>query len=251
MIWSPASRWNVKALYGQAFRAPSINETSLNHPGLKGSDTMRPENVATLDLELSYHGERAQGSVNFFNSEHTDSIVIDPSGQVWHYVNRGEATFRGVELDGKYYVTRNVFLLGSFLHQTNHDGDGITNVTPVPNTSAKGGISFQDARGMTASVFDNYQGSISGFSSVLNPRPAARHIVSAHGRVELATLLNAPQTAGVAFVVNADNLMNDTVWLPDWGANTGDTIPARGGRTVYVGVEMSMGRRPTSRAGGN
>ena len=64
VIWSPAPRWNVKALYGQAFRAPSINETSLNHPGLQGNPSMRPENVATFDLELSYHGEHAHGSEN-------------------------------------------------------------------------------------------------------------------------------------------------------------------------------------------
>ncbi len=247
VIWSPAPRWNVKALYGQAFRAPSINETSLNHPGLQGNPSIRPENVATFDLELSYHGERAQGSANFFHSRHTDSIVIDPSEQVWRYVNFGEATFRGVELDGKYYVNRHVFVLGSFLHQANSDSNGNTDVTPVPNTSAKGGVSFQNERGITVSVFDNYQGSIDGFSSVLNPSPSPRHLLSAHARLELASLLKARQTAGIALVVNGDNLTNQSVWLPDWGANTGDTIPARRGRTLYVGIEMSMGRRPTTR----
>ena len=256
VIWSPAPRWNVKALYGQAFRAPSINETSLNHPGLQGSPSIRPENVATLDLELSYHGERAHGSTNFFHSQHTDSIVIDSSEQVWRYVNRGDATFRGIELDGKYYVNRNVYVLGSFLHQANSDSDGNTNITPVPNTTAKGGISFQHERGMTVSVFDNYQGPIGGFpdrrvagraSSVLNPMPAPRHLLSAHARLELASLLKASHTGGIAFVVNGDNLTNESTWLPDWGANTGDTIPARRGRTLYVGIEMSMGRRSSTR----
>ena len=98
MIWSPATRWNIKALYGQAFRAPSINETSLNHPALKGDVNLRPENVATFDLELSYHGDRIQGSVNYFHSQHTDSIVVDASEQVWRYVNqrRGDVPGRGI-----------------------------------------------------------------------------------------------------------------------------------------------------------
>ena len=242
IIWSPATRWNVKALYGQAFRAPSINETTLNHPGLKGDINLQPENVATFDVELSYHGDRIQGSANYFHSQHTDSIVIDASEQVWRYVNSGEATFQGVEFDGKYYVNRNLYVLGSLLHQSNHDGDGATNITPVPNTSAKGGISFQNERGITASVFDNYQGSLNGFSSILNPQPASRHLVSAHARLDVAALFKASQTAGVALVINMDNLTNDQVWLPDWGSNTGDTIPAGRGRTVYVGVEMSVGR---------
>ena len=248
VIWSPATRWNVKALYGQAFRAPSINETSLNHPGLQGDPNLRPENVATFDLELSYHGDRVQGSVNYFHSRQTDSIVIDSSGQVWRYVNRGEATFKGVELDGKYYINRNVYILGSFLHQANEDGEGAKNITPVPNTSAKGGISFQNERGITASIFDNYQGSINGFSSILNPFPSSRHLLSAHARLDFAALLKARQSAGLALVINGDNLTNDQVWLPDWGGNSGDTIPARRGRTLYVGVEMSVGRRTTSRS---
>jgi outer membrane receptor for ferrienterochelin and colicins len=246
VIWSPAPRVHVKALYGQAFRAPSINETSLNHPGLVGDPNLRPEKVATFDLELSYHGERVQGSVNYFNSKHTDSITVDPTGQVWRYTNLGETRFQGVELEGKFYLTRSLFLLGSVLHQANEDGDGLENVTPVPNTGAKGGISFQGDRGVTVSIFDDYQGSINGFSSVLNPLPSSRHLLSGHVRLELAALLNAPQTTGVALVINGDNLTNENVWLPDWGSNTGDTIPARRGRTLYVGVEMSVGRRSTS-----
>lgn len=95
--------------------------------------------------------------------------------------------------------------------------------------------------------FDNYQGSINGFSSALNPIPSPQHLLSAHVRLELASLLKAPQTAGIALVVNGDNMTNESRWLPDWGANTGDTIPVRRGRTLYVGVETSMGRRPTTR----
>jgi outer membrane receptor protein involved in Fe transport len=63
VIWSPVSRINVKALYGQAFRAPSINETTLDHPGLAGTLGLRPEKVATFDLGLGYQGERLQTGV--------------------------------------------------------------------------------------------------------------------------------------------------------------------------------------------
>jgi hypothetical protein len=105
----------------------------------------------------------------------------------------------------------------------------------VPNSGAKGGISFQNDRGVTVSVFDDYQGPINGFSSVLNPLPSSRHLISGHVRLELVPLLKAPQTTGVALVINGDNLTNEHVWLPDGGGNTGDTIPARRGRTLYVG----------------
>jgi outer membrane receptor for ferrienterochelin and colicins len=245
VIWRPAPALNVKALYGEAFRAPSINETTLDHPGLAGTPGLRPEKVATFDLELNYVGERIHTDVGFFRSRHTDSITVDTSGQRWRYTNLGEATFRGVEVEGKFYATKSLYLLGSFLHQVNEDGDGVENVTPVPNTSAKGGVSYQADRGYTLSVFDNYQGAINGFSSVLNPLPSPQHLLSGHLRLELAKLLNAPHSAGLALVINGDNMTNRSVWLPDWGGNTGDTIPVRSGRTLYVGVEMSVGRPRT------
>jgi outer membrane receptor protein involved in Fe transport len=43
MIWNPTSHVGVKALYSGAFRAPSIDETMLNHPGLAGTPGLKPE----------------------------------------------------------------------------------------------------------------------------------------------------------------------------------------------------------------
>ena len=120
-------------------------------------------------------------------------------------------------------------MLGSLLHQANSDSHGNTNITPVPNTSAKCGISFQNERGITTSIFDNYQGSINGLSSAPNPIPSPQHLLSAHVRLELASLLKAPQTAGIALVVNGDNMTNESRWLPDWA-------PTRATRSLYVAV---------------
>jgi hypothetical protein len=66
--------------------------------------------------------------------------------------------------------------------------------------------------------------------------------------VELARLLDAPRAGSVALVVDAENIGSRQVWLPEWGGNSGDTIPARRGRTVYIGLEMSLGPRIGSRA---
>src|SRR5699024_3502724 len=76
-IWNPTSRVGVKALYSEAFRAPSINETTLNHPGLQGTPGLKPEEVKTLDLSVSYQINRFQGALTYFRSRQTDSIVID------------------------------------------------------------------------------------------------------------------------------------------------------------------------------
>jgi outer membrane receptor protein involved in Fe transport len=83
-IWNPTSHIGVKALYSGAFRAPSINETMLNHPGLQGTPGLRPEKVGTLDLSVSYQANRFQGALTYFHSRQTDSIIIDTRPVRWH-----------------------------------------------------------------------------------------------------------------------------------------------------------------------
>ena len=97
-------------------------------------------------------------------------------------------------------------------------------------------------------MFDVLPGIHQRLLDVLNPAPESHHLLSGHLRVELAKLLHAPHATGLAFVVDADNLTNKQIWLPDWGGNTGDTIPARRGRTVFFGAEVSLGGKAASRA---
>jgi outer membrane receptor for ferrienterochelin and colicins len=233
------SRVHVKALYSKAFRAPSINETRLNHPGLVGHPDNRPEKVGTFDLEWSYHGRRLQGSVGYFVSRHTDSIIVDTSGPRWLYRNLGEAMFKGGEGSAKYYVHPRVLVLGSMMYQTSRDGQGRTHVTPVSNLSAKAGISYQ-SNVLTASLFDSYQGDLDGFAGTVtptaNPNTSAYHLLSTRIRVDVSKLTRASR--GLALFVQGDNLTNKEVWHPDWGGNSGDTLPAYRGRSVLFGVEV-------------
>jgi outer membrane receptor protein involved in Fe transport len=234
-----APRVHVKALYSKAFRAPSINEMRLSHPGLAGDPNLRPEKVGTFDLETSYHGRRLQGALSYFRSRQTDSINIDVSQPRWQYRNLGEATFHGVEGSAKYYVHPNVLVLGSFLYQANEDGQGNSHVTPVSNFGAKAGISYE-SRLFLVSLFDSYQGNMDGFAGTVtptaNPSTGAHHMLSTRMRFDVSKLTRAPR--GIAFFVQGDNLTNKEVWHADWGGNSGDTLPAYGGRSVVAGIEI-------------
>ena len=243
LIWNPTAHVGVKALYSGAFRAPSINETLLNHPGLQGTPGLKPEKVGTLDLSVSYQANRFQGALTYFHSRQTDSIVIDTQPIRWKYENLGEATFQGFELEGKYYLRKSFFMTGSASYQANQDGNGNSNITPVPNFGAKGGFSYRGENGLTLSIFDNYQGALRGFSgATVNPSPAAYHMLSSHFRYDLSRYLRSKDKGGIALFAHAENLANRQVWLPDWGNNSGDTMPVNRGRTVYFGMEFSLGR---------
>jgi len=243
VIWNPTLHVGVKALYSGAFRAPSINETLLDHPGLMGTPGLKPEKVGTLDLSVSYQANRFQGALTYFHSRQTDSIVVDTSQTIWRYVNLGEATFQGFELEGKYYLRKSFFLTGSVSYQANVDGNGNSNITPVPNFGAKGGISYRRENGLTLSIFDNYQGALRGFTdATVNPGPTAYHMLSSNVRYDLSRFLGSRAKSGMALFAHAENLGNYQVWLPDWGDSSGDTMPVNRGRTVYFGVEFSVGR---------
>jgi len=248
IIWVPNGAFSVKALYGEAFRAPSINETTLAHPALSGNPNLLGEKVGTFDVELAYQRDRVQGSVNFFHSRQTDSITIDTTTAPWHYANLGEATFHGVEVESKYYVTKQVFLLGSVLHQTNESG-GVSNITPIPNNSVKAGASYQGDEGLTIGVFDTYRGVVPGYQLTVNPVVDASHLVNAQIRFDVAHYFQNMGSTGLSFVANIENLTNNSLWLPDLGGGTGDTIPVNRGRTFYVGAELSLNR--SQRGSGN
>ncbi len=243
VIWNPASRFSVKALYSEAFRAPSINENHMDYvppptiggPSLIGNPNLAPEKVATLDVGLFYQGNRLQAGVDYFHSKLTDSIVEANVTAAGGYVNLGEALFQGFELEGKYYLKKDFFLMGSTLYQANHDGSGAKNITPIPNFGAKSGIGYESANGLTASLFDVYENGQEGYAHAVNPQPHAYHFLNSQLRYDLSRYLHAGR-AGVALVAHGENLMNKAVWLPDWQDTPGDTIFVNRGRTVYVGV---------------
>jgi outer membrane receptor protein involved in Fe transport len=239
IIWTLAPHVSLKALYSQAFRAPSLDEILLNHPGLAGNPNLVPEKVTTFDVELGYRGKRLQGSVSVFHSKQTNSIVIETVTPRWQYVNLGQTRFHGGELETKYYFKTNYYVLGSALYQTNDDGTGQNDVTPVPNFSAKAGISYEAPRGLTVSIFDIYQGEMHGYAAALNPMPVEHHTLNAHVRYDLSKYLGVTRKTGLALIGHATDLTNKQVWLPDWGDNSGDTIPVQRGRTIYLGIEIS------------
>jgi len=230
-------RITLKALYAKAFRAPSINETRLNHPGLEGTPGLLPEQVGTFDFQAIYQGSRSQSSLTFFRSDQSDSINIDISSARWKYRNFGKATFQGVEVEEKYYFKRDIFISGSALYQANWDGNGVHNVTPIANFSAKAGLSYQSQNGFTASVFDVYQ-HLDSASATVNPPARSFHLVNSYLRYDLSRYLRQ----NLALFVKADNLVNRQIWLPDLGGNSGDTIPVNGGRTIYFGFEVTLSR---------
>lgn len=81
--------FNVKALFGQNFRAPSIENIRLN-PNIK------PELTTALEIELGYQLQYNMFvSANIFNVSISDAIIFGGGG----YINYARTQTRGVELE--------------------------------------------------------------------------------------------------------------------------------------------------------
>jgi outer membrane receptor protein involved in Fe transport len=244
IIWYPHPRINVKALYSQAFRAPSLNEVALRHPSLHGSSDLKHEQVRTVELGLGYLGAQFQGSGNFFYIEEKDIIVRDFSVAPGIHRNLGEITLLGFELEGKYYVTPEVFLTGSLTYKTSEDQDGNEDVTPVSKILGKAGVSYMSDNGISMSLFGVYQGDPDDrWKGLGNPDPESHLIASLHSKLNLTKLLNLGLDQDISLLIQVDNLFDEEVYLPRWGdfqPPGTDTNPVNQGISAYVGLEVEF-----------
>lgn len=239
-IWYPVSRLNVKALYSTAFRAPSINELYLKVPDL-GDSTLLSEKVKAFDIGVNYQGERFQVGVNYFNTRQLNIINIGTGdgGLLVGYVNNGEFKFQGVEFEGKYYATKELFFTGSMLYQKNKNEAGEENTTPVAAFGTKLGVSYSK-NGFNVSLFDIYQGDLGDSYKVeSNPNPSAGayNILNFYGS---AKLVNWSKSGSLSVFVQANNILGEDVWQPDSITNSTGTISTIVGSSIYGGVKFML-----------
>jgi outer membrane receptor protein involved in Fe transport len=241
VIWNPSQTVSLKVLYGEAFRPPSIDETTLNLPDIHGNPNLIPEIVETFDLGLTLQFSHLQLGADYFHNHQIHSIITTGEAPI-HYANLGGVVFDGVVAEGKYYFRKDFFAQGSFLFQTNHDQTGASDVTPIPNYGFKTGLSYASHRGMNFGLFDVSDGKAQPYAYNVNPLTGWRHSLNAEARQDVSRFLHLPEKDTVALAAHANDLLNQSVWLPGFGFFNIDSIPVQQGRTVYAGLEFSRGQ---------
>jgi len=115
VVWNPAEKTALKALYGTAFRAPNAYELYYEDGSLsqKAPDDLGPESIRTYELVWEqYLGDHLRGVVSGFYYEIDDLITLtedpdDPNidgDPLLVFDNRGGARAKGLEaeLEGKW-----------------------------------------------------------------------------------------------------------------------------------------------------
>jgi outer membrane receptor for ferrienterochelin and colicins len=257
LIFYPLEHINIKTLYSTAYRAPSMDELYLDHPGMKGKlkgqfsnpmipydDNLKPEKVQTFDVGANYQNENIEFGFNAFHSQMKNLIFQDRYGKfiVPTYDNLGKVTIFGLECEGKYYLTRSVLFEGSVLYQQSKDDvTGVSNVAPLPDFSAKGGLSYKAEYGLTVSAFNTFQQALNPkYKAALNKQMKEYNMTNVHCSYDLNKLFHVSQAKDLCLVLNIDNLLDTEVWLPTWGLSPGSVIPYNQGRTIYCGFKVAF-----------
>lgn len=100
--FSPQPNLQVKLMYGEAFRAPSINETGIqNSPVEIGNPNLQPETVTTWELNTQFNQADSQWQFTYFHNSIEDAIEQSPinSDPRTTPSNTDEITTEGLELE--------------------------------------------------------------------------------------------------------------------------------------------------------
>ncbi len=241
LIWAPADIVNVKALYSNAFRAPSMFELYLDHPTLQGTDDLDPEKIKTIDLGVNIQTDRISFGINNFYSRVEQVIWQKQNAAPPHeFANQEVATtFFGGELEFKYFITKELMLLGSGMYQKNNTKGLEGNAMPVPETTGKVGISYA-SKGLTASAFNIFEGKLhERYNASYNKTREAFNLLNVNAKYEISRLLklNGPV---ITLDLEAYNLLDEEVWLPAGGQATNYTLPEVQGASYYGGLTVKF-----------
>jgi iron complex outermembrane receptor protein len=125
LVWSARRNLTFKALYGEAFRAPSFSETRVqSNPAVLGNPALKPEQLKSYELAVNYQPSfDLTLDFNVFHYQWDDAIqfVADPGAGTRTAQNAGEQTGNGAEFALSWDVTEALTLTGNLALQKSQD----------------------------------------------------------------------------------------------------------------------------------
>lgn len=237
--------FGTKILYGQAFRAPFEFENGLNDPPvLSGNPGLEPEVIGTFDAQLFYNSKKYQFAVTYFNSVQEDLISRtappDPS-----YANIGELEQSGIEFEAKVNIFEKLYVTGSFTTQANTLNDSIDNATHIPETSFKMGMAYNFWNSSSIGIFNTSFGeypSVVGDNTAVpvNPESEGFNYLTANLRLNVFDILKSDIEDKLIVDIYAQNLLDETIYYPEYIRSNINSLRGRGGRAFYLKLIYSF-----------
>lgn len=249
MVWSIGGGFALKALWSNAYRAPSLNELTTVAPTLLGNENLLPERVETWDLALSFNGHDFYSSANIFYSKLTDiiqsmptSTIVPGYGNRLMYQNASDLQIMGAGFEIKGYVTKALLVSGSANYQESFNDNDQWDLLPIPLYTGKLGASYVSPLGWEVGFSSTILGDYSALFTTdkVNPAPAGSVQTNLNAKVGLAKWLKLQGKQDLALRAQVRNLFDEYTSIPEWGGATKDALPDLRGRSFHLGLEMQI-----------
>ncbi|MBT7825156.1 MAG: TonB-dependent receptor [Bacteroidetes bacterium] len=137
-VGNPFKNFYFKALYGKAFKAPTVFEL---FDEWRGNADLKPQYISTYELELSYRiTEKINVRLNTFTSQVNDLIVVAPNPDPFavpigangekatYYQNQGEFNISGLSLMTDYQPLKDMLISANYSFTIGENFDEIDNI---------------------------------------------------------------------------------------------------------------------------
>lgn len=263
-VYSGTSGIGAKLLFASGYRAPSSTETNVWIPGvLTGNDNLRQEYITTLEGQISYSSDKLFLVATLLRSRQTNIITLTLPGEpisttvegkqtvpgAPFYINRGNATTLGIELEGKAKISSPLSLQSSFaayaIDQTFRTATGDTstsNYTGMPTVFFKAGLSYNMPGIMDISVFDVLYAGTEDIAAASAPNGRVRDFndVNINVRLILTSLFKDMFIRDCSLNLKVKNLLDRPIFYPEYSERTVNSVPGRPGRELSAQVSVTF-----------
>lgn len=243
-----------KLMYSRAYSTPTGVEFSLFVPNpagsgpdlFNGNPDLVPTTLDSYDLQFSYTDTNSFAAINFFYSKENNHIGLVESnpGQEFpkRYENLGSEEHKGLELEGKLDMNKNIHINLSYSYQTSTDSEGKTDNKLLSNHLIKTGIIYDNLSNLTFSLFNVHHskpGNRSPLSNQYNESEKAYSHLTLNMNYSLNQLFNKDIQLDLnLFVDNALN--NKAIMMPDPILSSLNTQPKVAERSYYAGLSLAF-----------
>ncbi|MFY7999448.1 MAG: TonB-dependent receptor plug domain-containing protein [Candidatus Kapaibacteriota bacterium] len=253
VVWSITKNLGLKALYGRAFRSPSISEQLRQSTNAYGNDKLQPERIGTFEAQFYYASVEngLQIAATYYNSAGTnfiersrpsDSLRIVNGVPVALYINASTSQYQGVELDVQGVIAGGFSLRGGASYMLQESSVQTRRFTGMPSVLVKLGVFYTNPVGINVGVFNSFVGAATDIQPVrvVNPAADAYNFLTANVQFRLKDLFKSPTFPDMQVELYGTNLLDAGVFYPEYGRRTINTIPGRAGRAFYATLRVQL-----------
>jgi len=169
------SAWFSKAMFGIAFRAPSLLEYTRVD---EGASVAKPENMETTEIQLGYHGAMNYATLTGFHNQYNNYIERDNSDSVGgggeNFRNTGDRVMYGLEFESSTQITNRLNLFNNLAYLETEDKELDEALPFIASVTYSMGISYDilfDSGIMDTYFYFNGSGSRNDFNESITVQP--------------------------------------------------------------------------------